>query len=184
MKNDPQLFPLLPSSAMRSFLPSLFTSSLFAFALAGPHISPYTLHEKRSHVPSGWTRSHRHQPDAHIPLRFGLTQSNIDDIENLLDSVSNPDSPNYGKHWSPAQIATHFAPSETSVETVREWLIGHGITVERIRLSGGRNWIELNATVAEAELLFLTEYHIFTHETGVKHLGASTSPFISIFHLI
>ncbi len=40
--------------------------------------SPYVLHEKRSHVPAGWTVSRRHDAGEHLPLRFGLRQSNMD----------------------------------------------------------------------------------------------------------
>ncbi|OAX31677.1 hypothetical protein K503DRAFT_60000, partial [Rhizopogon vinicolor AM-OR11-026] len=133
---------------MRSFLlPVLsFTLGLAASVIADPTISPWKLHEKRTHIPVGWTRTQKHEPSASIPLRFALSQSNIQDIETLLYDVSRPDSPNYGKHWSPGQIAAKFAPSTESIETVRTWLIESGVEPHRVKLSPTKGWLEVLST--------------------------------------
>jgi tripeptidyl-peptidase-1 len=105
-------------------------------------------------------------------LRFALTQSNIQDLEALLYDVSHPDSPNYGNHWSPAQIAAKFAPSTESIETVHAWLIESGVEPHRVELSPTKGWLEVTSTVEEAENLLAAEYHIYNHEeTGKKHVG-------------
>jgi len=144
---------------------------LAASAIADPTISSWKLHEKRSHIPTGWTRARKHDPSASIPLRFALTQSDIRDIETLLYDVSHPDSPNYGKHWSPGQIAAKFAPSTESIETVHAWLIESGVEPHRVKLSPTKGWLEVTSTVEEAEGLLNANYHIYDHETGITHVG-------------
>jgi tripeptidyl-peptidase-1 len=156
-------------SFLLPFLPVIL--GLAASAIADPTISPWKLHEKRSHIPAGWSRARKHDPSASIPLRFALAQSNIHDIEALLYDVSHPDSPNYGKHWSPAQIANKFAPSTESIDTVRAWLIESGVEPHRVKLSPTKGWLEVTSTVEEAENLLNAEYHVYDHETGTRHIG-------------
>jgi len=158
---------------MRSFHLTLlsFILALVSSTVADPILSPWKLHEKRSHIPAGWSRAQKHDPSASIPLRFALTQSNIGDIETLLYDISHPDSPNYGKHWSAGQVAAKFAPSTESIDTVRTWLIESGVESHRVKLSPTKGWLEVTSTVDEAENLLSAEYHIYDHETGTKHVG-------------
>jgi tripeptidyl-peptidase I len=107
---------------------------------------------------------------AHI-YTCSLKQSNIDQIEEFLMDVSHPDSLNYGKHWPAAKIADTFAPSKTTIETVRSWLHSAGFSPERLKLSATRGWIELNATVSEVERLLDAEYHVYDHVAGGEHIG-------------
>ncbi|KAJ7198616.1 subtilisin-like protein [Mycena haematopus] len=151
---------------------ALLSLSLAA-AAAAQSLSPFVLHGKRSAPPAAWARVRRHAPDAVLPLRFGLTQPDVDmpTLEALLADVSHPDSPNYGNHWSPARVATHFAPSKEAVTAVVSWLADSGVSKERVRVSGTRGWVMLNATVAEAEALLNTEYHVYAHESGTEHVA-------------
>lgn len=158
---------------MRSFLlPVLsFTLGLAAYAIADPTLSPWQLHEQRSHIPAGWTRTRKLDSSVSVPLRFALSQSNMENLEAFLYEVSLPASSNYGKHWSPSQIAAKFAPSAESIETVRSWLIGSGVEPHRIKLSPTKGWLEVASTVEEAESLLLANYHVYDHESGTKHIG-------------
>ncbi|KAJ7258164.1 subtilisin-like protein [Mycena rebaudengoi] len=152
---------------------ALFPLALAAFA-AGQTISPLVQHAKRSSPPSGWVRARRYTPDALLPLRFGLTQPNVDmaTLEGLLNDVSHPDSDNYGAHWTPARVAQHFAPSDDAVRTLVAWLTDSGVARERVRISKTKSWVMLNATVAETEALLNTEYHVYIHEaSGTEHIA-------------
>lgn len=160
---------------MRSFLLPfiLLGATLLAHSQshAEPTLSPALLHEKLTHIPHGWTRLRKHHSSSILPLRFGLTQPNIGSLESLLSDVSHPSSPNYGHHWTPEQIVEKFAPKSESIESVREWLYENGIDRGRVRLSGSKAWLEVNATVEEAENLLNTEYHVYEHESGKEHIG-------------
>lgn len=61
--------------------------------------------------------------------------------------------------------------SEETYEAVKEWLVASGINTERIEKSGGLNWIKFNATADEAESLLKTEYNVYEHSNGQKHVA-------------
>ncbi|KAJ7261227.1 subtilisin-like protein [Mycena rebaudengoi] len=147
---------------------------VLAALAVGYTTSPQVQHAKRSRLPSGWVRARRHTPDAILPLRFGLTQANVDmaTLERLLNDVSHPDSLNYGAHWTSARVAQHFAPSDEAVRTVVSWLTESGVGRERLRISKTKGWVMLNTTVAETETLLHTEYHVYVHEpSGTEHIA-------------
>lgn len=156
---------------MRSFLLTFVLLSLGLAANSDPILSRWALHERRSHIPSGWTLARKHDASAVVPLRFALAQSNLEDLEEYLYDVSHPSSPNYGKHWSAGKVAATFAPSRQSVDAVRNWLVESGVESHRIKLSVSGGWLELKATVQEAEDLLYTSYNVYGHETGVEHVG-------------
>ena len=159
---------------MRSFILSFFCS-LLSLAVAEPILSPAILHEKRDHVPVGWSHSHKLHATAVLPLRFGLSQPNVDAIDEYLNNVADPESPNYGKHWTAGLVAATFAPTDNTIQTVKNWLLDGGISGERIRLTKTKGWIELNATVQEAEKLLNAEYHVYKHAGGKEHVGMWTA---------
>ncbi len=86
-------------------------------------------------------------------------------------AVSHPSSPTYGKHFSPLEVVEAFAPSEDSISAVISWLSEFGFDNDRIRLTGNKGWVEVNATTAEAEELLNTEYHVYTHPSGVEQIS-------------
>ncbi|KAJ7505931.1 subtilisin-like protein [Mycena galericulata] len=152
-----------------------FLSTLVALATISTALPSEirVLHEKRTVEPdvSGWSRVRRLEPNTVIPLRVGMQQQNLDQLEDLLLSVSHPDSPTYGEHWSPAQIVDKFAPSHATIAAVKDWLIDAGLAADRLRLSPSRGWINVNVTVEEAESLLHTEYHVYTHPSGATQFG-------------
>ena len=87
--------------------------------------------------------------------------------------VSHPDSPNYGKHWSANKVAATFSPTKDTVDAVRGWLHSTGLTPDRLRLTPGNGWIEVNATVNEVERLLEADYHVYYNQaTGAEHIGS------------
>ncbi|KZT63834.1 subtilisin-like protein [Daedalea quercina L-15889] len=135
-------------------------------------VSPRVVHEKRDATPSGWTPVRRAAADVVLPLRIGLTQPNLETLDDYLLEISHPESPNYGKHWSAAKVAEMFRPPPAAVKTVLEWLEDEGLDASRVKLSKGGSWIHANMTVEEAEMLLGTEYHVYQHgESGVEHIA-------------
>ncbi|KAI0938760.1 hypothetical protein AcV5_000369 [Taiwanofungus camphoratus] len=126
------------------------------------NLSPRVVHESRS-APPGWNPIRRAEPSTVLPLRIGLAQSNLSNIETYLLDVSHPESPNYGKHWTPTQVAQTFRPSIESVDVVREWLIESGLEAPRIKLTASGGWLQANVTIEEAERLLGTEYHVYQY---------------------
>ena len=152
---------------------SLFAlAALVVSAVAAPS-GKYVLHEKRERTPLGWWKRSKIQAHEVLPMRIALTQSNLDKLDDYLMEVSHPTSEKYGKHWSAKQIAETFAPSTATLEAVREWLTSSGIAPERISQSQSLGWLQFDATVAEAESLLKTEYHVYEHESGKPHVACS-----------
>ena len=56
--------------------------------------------------------------------------------------------------------------SKTSIKTVMDWLHNSGIDAGRIKLSQGMNWLQVNATISEAQALLKTEYYIYEHSVS------------------
>ncbi|CAK7270742.1 hypothetical protein SEPCBS119000_004242 [Sporothrix epigloea] len=134
----------------------------------------HVLHERQ---PSSWARrwepATRAPSDAILPMRIGLKQRKVDDGHNKLMAISDPNSPEYGKHMTAEEVIAFFAPHRSTVEVVVDWLTSAGIHIDRISQSANRQWIQFDATVSEAEDLLMTDYHVYKHvESGASDLAA------------
>ena len=141
-------------------------SLLAALATAAP-TSKHVLHERRAIHPE-WTKSNRLHGDVKLPMRIGLTQSNLDRGYDMLMSVSRPESSSYGKHYTAQEVNDLFAPAVDAVQSVRNWLHSAGIEASRISQSANKQWLQFDAKTEEAEALFNTKYHFFEHATSGK----------------
>ena len=131
-------------------------------AVHPPVLSKRVVHEARSIAPAGWSLHRRADPSALVPLKISLTQSNLHKLDEFLLEVSDPESANYGKHWTPAKVAKVFRPSQESIDTVHTWLVSDcGIHPEKIRLSPNGGALHLDVTIAEAENIFASKYYVY-----------------------
>ncbi|KAJ2917101.1 hypothetical protein MD484_g3272, partial [Candolleomyces efflorescens] len=117
-------------------------------------------------------------------LHIGLTQSRIDDLLFRLMEVSEPTHSRYGKHLTKEEAEELVSSSSGSADTVMNWLTFHGVDASRIthRKAGG-DWLIVRATVAEAERLLNTKYHVYLHEpSGEKIIRTLTYSLPHILH--
>lgn len=159
--------------SLTSILAAL-AAAVIAKPLSGLHRpSPHVVHEKVASYQSTWTKAHRVQESATLPVRIGLTQQNLHRAEEFVDNVAHPDSPNYGKHWTPHEVVEMFKPRKESVQAVMEWLGVEGIHPSRVTLSTSKTWLAFDASVREMEQLLKTKYHVFKHDTarGAQHVA-------------
>ncbi|GAB7343209.1 hypothetical protein MBLNU457_1274t1 [Dothideomycetes sp. NU457] len=138
-------------------------------ALAAPLTPANAPHERRDAVPRGWLKSERVQEGSILPMRIGLVQSNLDKGHDLLMDVSSHDSPNYGKYYTPEQVNEIFAPAQSSVDSVKEWLASHDIN--GVSLSANKQWLQFDTPVEVAEKLLNTKYHFYEHSSGDKNVA-------------
>ncbi|KUJ11542.1 subtilisin-like protein [Mollisia scopiformis] len=141
---------------------------LAALINAAPAPVKHVLHEARDVASRDWVKGARIEKDAIIPMRIGLTQTNLEKGYDYLMEVSHPDSENYGKHWTAEQVHDAFAPEEETVANIKEWLTDFGIHGGRIVHSENKGWIAVDVTVEEAESLLLTEFHEHEHKLTSK----------------
>ena len=127
--------------------------------------SHHVIHEKRDSASTKWVKRGYPDSTAVLPMRIGLTQSSVEHAHGHLMDVSEPTSPNYGKHWTSEKVHQAFQPSNATIEAVTQWLEESGISSSRISQSPNKGWLNFGATVKEAEKLLYTQYHILEHTT-------------------
>ncbi|KAJ4856549.1 pro-kumamolisin, activation domain-containing protein [Trichoderma breve] len=124
----------------------------------------HRLHERQnSHWEGQWEKQIRVPANSLLPMRIGLVQSNIDEGARRLQKISNPNSPDYGKHMSPEEVIEMFAPSETAFDAVRDWLVSAGFADEAISLSANKQWIQLDSRAEDAENVLFAEFFEYEH---------------------
>ena len=140
-------------------------AALTAAALAAPTPSlwEHVVHERRSESAS-WTKRDRVHEDVKLPMRIGLSQSNLDKGPDYLMEVSHPDSARYGKHYTVEEVTKLFAPSHDTVEAVRSWLHAAGIQADRVTQSVNKQWLQFDAKTSEVESLLKTQYHFYEND--------------------
>jgi len=129
------------------------------------------VHEKRSLVSSSWEQlPSLPEPDASLTLTFALVPNQAESVEDHLHRVSDPHSPSYGKHWTPAEVVRRFAPDPQGIRAITDWLLQSGVQPQRISQSNDGTLIFVNSTIREAEILLHAEYHLFRDKTsGERH---------------
>jgi tripeptidyl-peptidase-1 len=156
---------------MRSVLPFVVTLLGVASAAVPSPRSDHVVHETRAAEPIHWAKTGRLDFNRVLSMRFGLVQQNLHRLEEMLMSVSHPESPKYAQHFTPMEVVNTFAPSEETISAVTNWLIDSGFSYDRLRLSSNKGWIHLNASTSEVENLLNTEYHVYTHPSGDTQIG-------------
>ncbi|KAL1840747.1 hypothetical protein VTK73DRAFT_3682 [Phialemonium thermophilum] len=147
----------------------------FANGITARHVPrSHVLHERQMpHWSKTWAKRDRLPSDFLLPMRIGLKQENLEEGHRLLMDISDPRSPNFGKHMTAHEVIDFFAPSESRVRAVTQWLAAAGIDASRVSLSANKQWVQFDATTAEVESLLFTEYYVFEHaHTGTQNIAA------------
>jgi len=131
---------------------------------------PHVLHEKRdAPTTTNWVKRGIVPSGNMLPVRIGLTQSNLEKGRAILDDISRHDSPNYGKHLSVEEVHDLFAPSKDTVEAVSAWLRNAGVEFSH---SVNKQWMELDLNAEELGSLLRTKYDEWEHVgTGKLHVS-------------
>ena len=155
---------------MRSILSLVATLFGIAFAIPSRR-SEYVVHETRAAEPMHWAITDRLHSNRMLPMKFALAQQNLQKLEEMLMSVSHPESPKYAQHFTVTEVIDAFAPSRETITAVIDWLIDSGFSRDRLRLSLNKGWIHVNASTLEVENLLRTEYHVYSHPSGDMQIG-------------
>lgn len=137
-------------------------------SLAAPVNEP---HEKRLYVPSGWTKHERLDSSATVPVRIGIAHrdtSLTEGHDHLMD-ISSPNSPNFGKRWTTAEVHKFFQPHDDSISAVKQWL--EESNVQNATLSRDRAWYSFSTTAQALEKLLNAEYFEYRHDEGQVSLA-------------
>jgi subtilase family serine protease len=91
-------------------------------------------------------------------LIFTVQQKNLDELERALYDVSEPSSPNYGRHWSGEQIRA-LTENPKARNAIVSYLHANGANV--ISESLGGDFITANATLSVWSKMLNTEFFMF-----------------------
>ncbi|KAJ7834704.1 subtilisin-like protein, partial [Mycena olivaceomarginata] len=135
---------------------------IFAPLLALIRASPtHVLHETRALVPRGYDDGGLVDVDTIVHFRIALAQSNISGLKDVLDEVSNPNSPRYGQYLSKEQIIEHIQPTPITISAIQDWLTSHNLASSII--SPFNDWIAFSASIKQANLLLAADFVNYTH---------------------
>lgn len=131
---------------------------------------PHVLHEKREYDPGSWLYQGQVPRGTRLPVRIGMTQSNLDQGHNLLMELSHHASPKYGQHYTAEEVIEIFAPAQGTVDAIGEWLESAGI--QAYSQSVNKQWMQFDVAVEDLESLLRTKYHEYEHDaTGVTNVA-------------
>ncbi|CCG82492.1 Protease S8 tripeptidyl peptidase I [Taphrina deformans PYCC 5710] len=149
---------------------SIISQFLALAALAAGATLPRHVSHERRHAPlRNWQKTGPIDAKVKLPMRIGMSQSNLHKGDELLMSVSHHESPKYGQYFSAEEVADIFAPALETVSVLKEWLESMGVSSGRVSQSANKQWLQFDAEVQEAERLFRTEYYHYEHgSTGQK----------------
>ncbi|TEB29129.1 subtilisin-like protein [Coprinellus micaceus] len=118
-------------------------------------------------IPRGWTYHSTPPPDDTFELRIGLKQARIDELIDRLLEISDPNHSSYGKHLSQEESEALASCQPKALDETKEWLAYHGIDDSRVNHhQAGGDWLSLQVSIAEAERILSTQYHLFRHDAS------------------
>ncbi|EJD45531.1 family S53 protease [Auricularia subglabra TFB-10046 SS5] len=133
------------------------------------------VHEHRAQAPRGFVASGRASANAPLKLRLGLLQRDVPGLIDALYRVSDPASPDYGKHLSKEQVNAFLAPEPETLSAVTAWLTSNGVQARPVSPAG--EWLEFTVPVSKANALFSADFTLFRHSasgtSGVRALQYS-----------
>ena len=115
--------------------------------------STHLQHERHlPHLARRWNKRQKLLPMTVMPMRVGLRQFNVEAGHDRLLEISDKRSPNYGKHMTPEEVIDFFAPPQSTVAAVTDWIVASGIARERIGQSTNKQVRYPPASLAKVSL--------------------------------
>lgn len=135
------------------FLVSLLTSQVSANACAQAGAS----------LQKAWIKLDRAKVGEDLKVTFAIRQSNTQWLDEKANSVSDPESPDYGNYMNFDEIAQHVYGISDSVSAVKELLLSVGVEEQLIQFTLGQDFAIVQIPVGVAEGLFEAEFYSFQH---------------------
>lgn len=127
---------------------------------------------RRTHIDSSWMLEQ--DPDRNaVTIAIVLNTVDLEEASNLLLTLSDPHSENYGRYWSRQDIAARFAPSRAVLRDIISWIHQAQISSEKIKRSG--NIFHVSGGISEIQRLLEADVSYYKHKrTGARTVGFET----------
>lgn len=152
-------------------------AGFFVFIILGAlAIPPSMVVKERTNVPNGWVRRFHADGDHLLSLSIALKPANEDSVYERLEQTSNPDSDEYGKHLSRADVYKLMAPSNTTRGAVEKWLSSYGVNdYGKPHFSPAGDWVNFRAPVDMAhDMLGGADFSVFEHRSTGERVVRTT----------
>lgn len=108
-------------------------------------VNPAVAHsEKKGDIPA----------EQQISVAVSLKLRDAAGLDRFLAAVTTPGAPEYGKFLTPEQFTERFGPTRESVQQVKDYLAGQGLTVTEV--SANRQVVSARGTAAQVSKAFAT----------------------------
>jgi subtilase family serine protease len=138
----------------------------------------------RLHALSGNTRPEANAqndlgavPDAlsmdHMQLQLQRSPAQEQALQQFIDQLHNPKSPNFHKWLTAEQFGVTYGTSQQDVSTISFWLQSQGFTVNSV--SPGRTTIDFSGNAGQVRQALHTEIH-YLSVNGARHIANMSDP--------
>ncbi|HEX4960763.1 MAG TPA: S53 family peptidase [Thermoanaerobaculia bacterium] len=110
-------------------------------------------------------------PMERMILSLALRPGAKPQLDKLMADLHDPASPQYHRWLTPEEFGSRFGLSNGDLKVVRQWLVGHGFTIDEV--AKGRGWINFSGTVEQVEKAFATEIRDYEVAGKVRHANAT-----------
>ena len=110
-------------------------------------------------------------PMEHIQLQLRLPMEKEEELDNLLQKIQDPGSPNYHKWLTPEEFKQQFSLAREDIETITNWLKSQGFTVNVVNARS----VDFSGTAGQVRYAFRTAIHYFDVR-GVRHIANLSNP--------
>jgi len=94
-------------------------------------------------------------------------------LEQYIDDLHNPASPNYHQWLSAAQLGAIYGPAQSDIDAVTAWLQSQGLTVNSVYANN--MFIDFSGTAGQIASAFNTDFHNY-RVNGETHFANTRDP--------
>ncbi len=167
------LFAAAPRAAAASGVPDRITQTIDdsqLVTLRGNTRPEANATNDRGLVPDGFSIEH-------MSLLLQRSAEQEQELESLIDSLNDKDSPNF-HHWlTPEDFGERFGVSQDDIDTVTRWLESHGFLINKVHPN--HVLIDFSGTAGQLREAFHTELHNL-EVNGESHLSNTSDPQIPL----
>jgi subtilase family serine protease len=109
----------------------------------------------------------------HMLLLMGRGSEQAQSLQQTIDQLHDPQSPNFHKWLTAAQFGQMYGAAERDIDTVTAWLRTHGFVVDSVYPSG--LVIDFSGTAAQVSDAFHTQIH-YLNVNGQRHVANMSDP--------
>ncbi|MGO8765725.1 MAG: protease pro-enzyme activation domain-containing protein [Limisphaerales bacterium] len=118
-------------------------------------------------------------PTNHLNLAIALPLRNQAELDQLLQEISDPSSPNYRHYLTPQEFTEKFGPTQSNYDAVINFAKASGLTVTQTY--SNRALVDVSGDTATVEKALHVKLHVYRHPTENRDFFApDTEPSVDL----